>query len=95
MRHLCQAIRAVHPDSIRRHLDPSVGFALAAKKRLRQHIIESRSRIITDLKELVDEMAEKTKEWKARLPKHVLAAYSHKDAPGGITQIPVMLRLMG
>ncbi len=39
-------------------------------------------------------MAEKTEEWKASLPTHVLAAYSHKDAPNGITQITVMLRLM-
>ena len=42
-------IRATHPDSNRRHLDPSIGFALAAQRMLRHRIIEYRSQIATDL----------------------------------------------
>jgi hypothetical protein len=94
MRHLQQAIEATHPDSNRRHLDPSIGFALSAQKMLRHRIIEYRSQIATDIDLLVEQMADETEAWKNTLQPHVLAAYSHKDAPNGITQIPVLLQLM-
>jgi len=94
MRHLQQAIKASHPDSRRRHLDPSIGFALSAQRMLRHRIIEYRSQIAADINLLVEQMADETEAWKSTLQPHVLAAYSHKDAPNGVTQIPVLLQIM-